>query len=118
MVRLLAQEGELAPEPSIGSGRAEERDSWSVRIPQGVREVIGRRLDRLSQRCNETLTIASVIGREFTLAQLKAIVQDPAAGSEQVMTEDRLWRYWRKHCQPGSSRSFHGLWGVTSLPTP
>ena len=78
VVRLLVQDGELTQD----SGGAEGRDSWSVRIPEGVREVIGRRLDRLSERCNETLTIASVIGREFTLAQLSPLIED--------MTEDRL----------------------------
>ena len=56
-VRYLVQEGELA------SGSVGDRDSWTVRIPEGVREVIGRRLDRLSERCNEVLTVASVIGR-------------------------------------------------------
>ena len=76
VVRLLVQEGELTPE------RASQRDSWTVRIPEGVREVIGRRLNRLSQRCNETLTIASIIGREFELRQLTPLVDD--------MTEDRL----------------------------
>ena len=69
VVRLLVQEGELTQEPGT-------RDSWTVRIPEGVREVIGRRLNRLSQRCNETLTIASVIGREFELRQLKPLVED------------------------------------------
>ena len=76
VVRLLVQEGELA------TGLAEHRDSWTVRIPEGVREVIGRRLNRLSQRCNETLTLAAVIGREFTLDQMKPLVED--------LTEDRL----------------------------
>jgi len=75
VVRLLVQEGELTQE----SG---PRDSWTVRIPEGVREVIGRRLNRLSQRCNETLTIASVVGREFELRQLAPLVED--------MSEDRL----------------------------
>ncbi|MFQ6029569.1 MAG: hypothetical protein ACE5Q6_19000, partial [Dehalococcoidia bacterium] len=51
-------------------------------IPEGVREVIGRRLNRLSQRCNQTLATASVIGREFSLEQLKPLVED--------VTEDRL----------------------------
>ncbi len=46
VVRLLVQEGELTKDPSTGSGRAGQRDSWNVRIPEGVREVIGRRLDR------------------------------------------------------------------------
>ena len=76
VVRLLVQEGDLAQGPSTGSGRTGERVSWSVRIPEGVREVIGRRLDRLSQRCNETLTIASVVGREFTLDQLSPLIED------------------------------------------
>ena len=76
VVRLLVQEGELSQE------RARERDSWEVRIPEGVREVIGRRLNRLSARCNETLTIASVIGREFELRHLVSLVEG--------MSEDRL----------------------------
>ena len=75
VVRLLVQEGELSQE------RTADRDSWTVRIPEGVREVIGR-LNRLSQRCNETLTIASVIGREFELRQLTPLVED--------ISEDRL----------------------------
>ena len=69
-VRLLVQEGELFKE---GEG---EHNSWEVRIPEGVREVIGRRLNRLSARCNETLTIASVVGREFGLDQLRLLVTD------------------------------------------
>ena len=86
VVRLLVQEGALSPDPSP-RGRGEtggrgEGDSWTVRIPEGVREVIGRRLNRLSQRCNETLTIASVIGREFELRQLTPLVED--------ISEDRL----------------------------
>ncbi|MCZ6866989.1 MAG: hypothetical protein O7E55_06635, partial [Chloroflexi bacterium] len=62
--------------------QAGNRDSWTVRIPEGVREVIGRRLNRLSQRCNDSLTIASVIGREFELRQLTPLVED--------ISEDRL----------------------------
>ena len=33
-------------------------------------------MDRLSERCNETLTIASVVGREFTLEQLSPLIED------------------------------------------
>ncbi|MFQ6026030.1 MAG: AAA family ATPase [Dehalococcoidia bacterium] len=76
VVRLLVQEGQLTQE------LVSQRDSWSVRIPEGVREVIGRRLNRLSQRCNETLNIASVVGREFEMRQLAPLVED--------MSEDRL----------------------------
>ena len=63
VVRLLADEGRLetvASEPS-----------WRLRIPQSVRDVIGRRLGRLSEECNRVLTLASVIGREFGLDALE-----------------------------------------------
>ena len=102
VVRLLVQEGDLVQDSS-------GRESWSVRIPEGVREVIGRRLDRLSERCNETLTIASVIGREFTLEPLGSLIED--------MTHDRLLEVLEKRCPPGSSKSCPGRWAVTSSPT-
>ena len=76
-VRLLIQEGDLTQDLKNRSD-----SSWNIRIPEGVREVIGRRLDRLSERCNEVLATASVIGRRFTLDQLRAIVEE--------ITEDRL----------------------------
>ncbi len=50
VVRLLGQE---VP-------RAEGQ--WSLSIPEGIRDVIGRHLGRLSQGCNESLTMASVMG--------------------------------------------------------
>jgi tetratricopeptide (TPR) repeat protein len=34
-------------------------------IPEGVRDVIGRRLSRLSETCNRVLAAAAVVGREF-----------------------------------------------------
>ncbi len=70
VVRLLVQEGELTQE------HVRDRDSWEIRVPEGVREVIGRRLNRLSERCNETLTVAAVVGREFTLQQLDRLIDD------------------------------------------
>jgi DNA-binding CsgD family transcriptional regulator len=75
VVRLLAQEGDLAP------GQANEGQGWSILIPASVREVIGRRLDRLSERCNQALTIASVIGREFELRLLERLM-DQQSGDE------------------------------------
>ena len=50
-------------------------------LPEGVREVIGRRLSRLSPATNDALTFASVLGREFEFEILGAL-----AG----MTEDDL----------------------------
>ena len=39
--------------------------AWANTIPEGIRDAIGRRLDRLSEQCNEVLTTASIIGRDF-----------------------------------------------------
>ena len=52
VVQLLVQEGELTRD------QGGQRRSWSGRIPEVVREVIERRLNRLSARCNQTLTTA------------------------------------------------------------
>ncbi len=65
--RLLAQEGI----PATG-----DVGEWDFRLPEGVREVIGRRLDRLSDECNQLLTVASVVGREFDFRLLKALSAD------------------------------------------
>ena len=47
-----------------------------VTIPQGVREVVGRRLDRLSKDCNWVLSAACVVGREFSVDVLAPVVCD------------------------------------------
>ncbi|MDP6454039.1 MAG: AAA family ATPase, partial [SAR202 cluster bacterium] len=70
VVRLLVQEGQLTPD------RTSSRETWTLRIPEGVREVIGRRLNRLSARCNEALAVASVIGREFNINHLSPLMDD------------------------------------------
>ncbi len=54
----------------------QEKGEWRGRIPEGIREVIGRRLDKLTKRCSDTLTIASVIGKDFGLDQLGALIED------------------------------------------
>ncbi|MGH2544146.1 MAG: ATP-binding protein, partial [Ardenticatenaceae bacterium] len=64
IARLLAQEGVLS------AGGASALD---FRLPEGVREVIGRRMDALSEDCNEALRVASVIGREFSIQQLERV---------------------------------------------
>jgi tetratricopeptide (TPR) repeat protein/predicted Ser/Thr protein kinase len=42
-------------------------------LPEGVKEVIGRRLSRLSEGCNRALALAAVIGREFDVELLIAL---------------------------------------------
>lgn len=64
MTRLLAQES------SAGSAGS------ALRIPEGIKEVIGRRLNRLSASANKVLTAAAVIGRSFELRLLSALADD------------------------------------------
>ena len=42
-------------------------------IPEGLRDVIGKRLSNLSEACNRLLSIAAVVGREFRLDVLQAV---------------------------------------------
>jgi hypothetical protein len=67
VVRLLDAEGRIA-----------EADAH-LRIPPGVRAVIGRRVGRLSERCRGLLVAAPVMGREFgldALARLSELGRD------------------------------------------
>src|SRR6266542_4610291 len=75
-VRLLVSEGRLE-RPASGS--------WSISVPQSVREVVGRRLDQLSEPSNALLQIASVVGREFALGVVQAVSElDPGAVTDAV----------------------------------
>ncbi|MCI0896068.1 MAG: AAA family ATPase [Chloroflexi bacterium] len=88
--------GEVTRQVTLDNITADQ--AWANVIPEGIRDAIGRRLNRLSERCNEMLATTSIIGREFTLAQLTSVIQDPspdpalseAEGSEQAASVDRL----------------------------
>ena len=55
-------------------------DRWAVTdperiaVPEGVRDVVGRRVSRLTERANAALSIAAVIGREVHLEILGELV--------------------------------------------
>ncbi len=71
--------------------------------------MIGRRLDRLSERCNETLTVASVVGREFTLDQLSPLIEDISA--------DRLLEVLEEALAARVLEELPLQWDATSSPT-
>ena len=61
-VRLLAAEGRLE--------RAGDPAGLRLAIPEGIREVIERRVARLPEECGRVLGLASVFGRDFSLHAL------------------------------------------------
>jgi DNA-binding SARP family transcriptional activator/tetratricopeptide (TPR) repeat protein len=67
VVRLLAAEGKL--EESIAEGE--------LVIPQGVRDMIDRRLRGLSDECRSLLELAAVLGRDFGLVALERAAGTP-----------------------------------------
>ncbi len=74
-VRLLASDGSLDGEGSSNPP--------SAILPQGVREVIGRRLNRLCEECNRVLTLAAVLGRVFSVR----VLQETAGISRDALLE-------------------------------
>ena len=88
LVQLLVSENRLED----GAGDADVR----VAIPHGVHEVIGRRLEKVSEECRRALGVAAVIGRDFDLEALAEVTGRPApdvldvldeAISERIVTE-------------------------------
>jgi tetratricopeptide (TPR) repeat protein len=71
VIRYLAEEGLIARKE--GRWRPTRDTPLEMSIPEGLRDVIGKRLSVLSPECNQLLTVASVIGREFALETLKAV---------------------------------------------
>ncbi|GAG39258.1 unnamed protein product, partial [marine sediment metagenome] len=61
--KLLDTEGRWRSDLSIGE----------LEVPRGVRLVIGRRLERVSEDCRRVLTTAAVIGRGFSFELLEAL---------------------------------------------
>ena len=53
-------------------------DDWSaalarIEVPQSVKDVLLRRLSRLEDACRRVLTLAAVVGREFTLELIERV---------------------------------------------
>jgi DNA-binding SARP family transcriptional activator len=65
LVQLLVSEDRLED----AAGDADVR----VGIPRGVHEVIGRRLEMVSDECRRTLAVAAVLGRDFDLEGLAEV---------------------------------------------
>jgi predicted ATPase len=63
-----------------------------VRLPQGVREVVRRRLDSLSGACRELLAAAAVVGPDFHPALVGSVARLPARRVSGLLEEARAAR--------------------------
>jgi len=79
VLRHLVEDGQIRREEGRWLGFRESE--VTVRIPEGLKEVIGKRLSALSSEANRLLSIAAVIGREFPLG----ILQEIAGSSEEEL---------------------------------
>jgi len=85
--RHLAEEGKLFDEHGAWRSRLQADE---LRVPEGVRLVIGRRLERLSEAARRVLTIAAVIGRSFSLRLLEDLESErPDAALDAVEEAER-----------------------------
>ncbi len=75
VARYLAEAGLIRREG--GQWVAVSADSLLAQIPEGLRDVIGKRLSRLSEECNRVLSIAAVMGRDFSLDVLREVAGVP-----------------------------------------
>ncbi len=73
LFRHLAETGALVNDGTVWRLTTRVSD---LSIPDGIREVIGRRLSRLSESANGVLSWAAVIGRELRLDVLAAVAGD------------------------------------------
>jgi DNA-binding CsgD family transcriptional regulator len=74
VLRHLLEEGILRRE---GSETIDADGAFSDSVPEGLRDVIGKRLSRLSPGCNRVLAVAAVIGRDFSFEVLGAVAHLP-----------------------------------------
>jgi class 3 adenylate cyclase len=63
----------LADTGALGPGRDVRTSVGELGIPEGVKEVLGQRLDRLGADATDVLRAAAVIGREFDVGVLLAV---------------------------------------------
>jgi tetratricopeptide (TPR) repeat protein len=68
LLRLLVAEGELEDSTATDA-------TARLRIPPGVRQTILRRVGHLSEPCRQVLMLASILGRESSLAALERTAQ-------------------------------------------
>lgn len=85
----------------------------TIRLPEGLRDVIGRRLNRLSANCNDVLALAAVIGREFTIDVLVQASRARAEGEVTEALDEAMTAHLVEETEPGRLQFTHALVRIT-----
>jgi tetratricopeptide (TPR) repeat protein len=99
------------------SGAVEEVDGrWvaaegagEFQVPEGVREVVGRRVSRLSDQAGALLTVAAVTGPEFDAAIVAEVAEQPTAQALDGFDEAAGARLVLETEVPGRLRFAHAM---------
>ncbi len=102
VIRFLAEEGLLVQKD--GRWQAAKGTQLEMSIPEGLRDVIGKRLNILTPECNRLLSAASVIGRDFALETLKAVVSMDEEVFMKALKEAIQLSVLEEHSQVGAVR--------------
>jgi serine/threonine protein kinase/class 3 adenylate cyclase len=73
VIRYAAESGLIKREGDQWVAASGGPESLLMQIPEGLKDVIGRRLSGLSEQCNRVLSVASVIGRDFAVDVLQRV---------------------------------------------
>ncbi len=103
VVNLLTQEGKLTESVS------------DIAVPDGVREALGRRLDRISEEANELLQVAAVAGREFPYETLALLSEHGEDALLHLIEEALEARVIEEMAGAGRYRFTHALMQETLL---
>src|SRR4051812_40737973 len=94
----------------VGSALAEREDGRSVPlVPISVREAIGSRLERLSRPSMQLMQTASVVGREFSVGVVAAMVDRPVTSCLTGLDEATAAGMVEETGTPGEYRFAHDL---------
>jgi tetratricopeptide (TPR) repeat protein len=91
VMRYIAEEGLMNRQGGRWVGRFRETGEPppEMVIPEGLRDVIGKRLSRLSPEGNRALSIAAVMGRDFRLDVLQRVADLPEEALFNALEEAR-----------------------------
>jgi DNA-binding CsgD family transcriptional regulator len=99
----------------IDAGLMERRDgalrrvgdqSLVGRIPEGLRDAVGKRVSRLSASTNRVLSVASVIGREFQLDVLRQVLACPEEELEAALEQASAAAIIEEHSAVGATITY------------